>query len=130
MRYLFLLGWLISCSAVNKDDKEILKKAAEVHNRMVEQAEQLEIRIGNMESDSSYSALSDSLIAWKEAVAHWESDLVEVPGNEEHHHKEGNHHHEHQQLNVTALQMLTIQQELHSRLQAIQLRVNIVTKKD
>ncbi len=129
-KILFVISILIvCCSSPDKQEKELLKEAAVLHNEMITKAEQLEETIAIMDVDSTYRTIHDSLVIWKEVIENWETDLVEVPGNEEHHHKGGEHHHEHQQLNVTPEQMLNIQKELHLRLRAIEERIYAQVKK-
>jgi hypothetical protein len=119
--YYFLISALVaSCHSVNKEEQQLLKEAAIIHNVMVKQAQTLKQQL----HQHAGSVMTDSIRAWQEALEQWESDLIEVPGNEEHHHEEGEYQHEHTSVYVTPQQMLTIQQELRRRLQAIEKRMN------
>ncbi len=119
---LLVLFLFIQCSSGHKEE-QLMKEAAIIHNEMVAQAEALEERLNGLSTDNSFP-FSDSIHVWKSDLALWESELVEVPGNEEHHHKEGEHHHDHQQLNVTAAQMMVIQLELQRCLYVIVKRID------
>lgn len=121
---LLLLSFFMQCTSLHKEEQQILKQAAIIHNEMVEQAEIVEERLNEIAIDTSF-LFYDSIHIWKRDLALWESELVEVPGNEEeHHHKQGNHYHDHQQLNVTAAQMMVIQLELQRRLYVIVKRID------
>lgn len=127
-KLLFVLALLFTACGGNSADKKILADAARIHNEMMELAEQLETKIDGLQPDSSQLP-ADTLANIRQAFSAWESDVVEVPGNEEHHHEEGEeHHHEHKTVEVTAQQMLTIQTELNRRLLEIQSRVDKVGK--
>lgn len=120
---LLVLFFFMQCTSLNKEEQRIMNEAAIVHNEMVAQAEALDERLDGIATDTSFP--SDSIPVWKRDLALWESELVEVPGNEEEHsHKEGEHHHDHQQLNVTAAQMMVIQLELQRRLYVIVKRID------
>jgi len=120
----------LSCANSSKE-KEVFANAASIHNEMMKTVEAMEEQIAALEKDSINSVPTDSLTVWKEAIELWESDIVEVPGNEEHRdHTEGGHHqHDHKTVEVTAEQMLFIQQELSTRLGSIKSRMEASIKK-
>jgi hypothetical protein len=130
LAFIFSAFWLFSCTNTNKE-KEVFANAASIHNEMMKTVEAMEEQIAALEKDSINSVPTDSLTAWKEAIELWESDMVEVPGNEEHHDDKegGHHHHDHKTVEVTAEQMLFIQQELSSRLASIKSRIEASIKK-
>jgi hypothetical protein len=130
LAFIFSTFWLFGCTNTSKE-KEVFANAASIHNEMMKTVEAMEEQIATLEKDSINSVPPDSLTAWKEAIELWESDIVEVPGNEEHHdHKEGEHHqHDHKTVEVTAEQMLFIQQELSTRLASIKSRIEASIKK-
>lgn len=107
----------------------MLKEAASVHNEAVALAGTLEERINALQADTTAGISPDSIAAWNAAIKIWESDLVEVPGNEEHHHhdhgegEDHDHHHHEAPPNVTPAEMLTIQKELKARIEAIANRI-------
>ncbi|MCU0420238.1 MAG: hypothetical protein MUC38_11355 [Cyclobacteriaceae bacterium] len=129
IRHLFLLPllWLAACGG--SKENPMMKEAAAIHNEAVALAATLEERIHALQADTTAGVSPDSIAAWNAAIKLWESDLVEVPGNEDHHHHdhgEGEHHdHHHHEAppNVTPEEMLTIQKELKARLEAIAQRI-------
>lgn len=127
-KYLLVLALFFTGCGGNSEDKKIMADAARIHNEMMELAEKIETKIDGLQPDS-LRLPADTLANIRQAFGAWESDIVEVPGNEEHHHKKGEeHHHEHKTVDVTAQQMLTIQTELNRRLLEIQSRVDKVSK--
>ncbi|HWA35094.1 MAG TPA: hypothetical protein VG737_13230, partial [Cyclobacteriaceae bacterium] len=127
MKNLVVLAVLAAgCSGAAREDARVMKEAAGVHNAMMEDLEKLELRLELLRADSTVS--KDSLIVWQSELEKWEDEIVEVPGNEEHEeheeHAEGHHHHhDHKKLDVTAAQMLSVQQELSSRLATLSGRI-------
>jgi hypothetical protein len=126
MKLLFAFAFLFLTAACGgpKEDP-MMKEAATIHNSAVALAESLEEKIKELQADTSLHISPDSVAAWNAAIRLWESDLVEVPGNEEHHHHGDEHdHHDHEApANVTAEEMLTIQKELKARLENISKRI-------
>lgn len=102
--------------------KPELEEAANLHNKAVALAEQLEDRLDSLSEAGSLPA--DSLTAWRNALAAWAEDLVEVPGNHNHSHEGHGHHHE-SPPDVTDAQMLEIQQLLLKRMEGIEARINL-----
>lgn len=117
----------VACGGSKEDP--MLKEAASVHNEAVALAGTLEERINALQADTTAGISPDSIAAWNAAIKLWESDLVEVPGNEEHHHhdhgegEEHDHHHHEAAPNVTSDEMLIIQKELKARIEAIAKRI-------
>lgn len=113
------------CSGSSRQEERVLKEAAGVHNAMMDELEKIELRLELLRADSTVS--KDSVIMWQSELEKWEDEVVEVPGNEEHEehdeHAKHGHHHDHKRLDVTAAQMLTVQQELSSRLARISDRI-------
>lgn len=114
-----VLAVLIGCSS-KRDDEKLNKKSIVIHNSMVQKASQLENELRLLKSDSISVVNKDSIDVLLFALEEWEQDLVEIPGNESHHNLE-HHHHDHSSKapEVTASQMLQIQQELDRRLKTI-----------
>ncbi len=112
------------CSGASRQEERVLKEAAGVHNAMMDELEKIELRLELLRADSTVS--KDSVTLWQSELEKWEGEVVEVPGNEEHegHHEHADgHHHDHKSLDVTAAQMLTVQQELSSRLARLSDRI-------
>lgn len=122
-KFLILLLVLCACGGRNRQDEALLKEAAAIHNQMVILAETLEKKLETLQNDTTHTIPADSITAWMQAIKAWESDLVEVPGNEEHHHHEEGEHHHQNTPDVTAEQMLVIQKELNIRLEALRQRI-------
>jgi hypothetical protein len=121
----------IACSGSRNSDETYLKEAIIIHNRMIEKAEQLSRELDAIEMQPIMTISVDSIKAIKVALMEWENDLVEVPGNEseQHNHKQGSHSHHDVQPEVTAEQLLIIQQELKQQLDKIEARVNFWSTK-
>lgn len=119
--HLFLIVplFLFYCSVPNKEDT-VLAEAAQIHNETVALAIQLEEQLAN-----DTTSQEDSVMLWREAIAEWRFNLVEVPGNESGNHREHDHHSHGEKLTeLTSEQMLAIQRELKAQLDSIKLRIN------
>jgi len=118
-----LLVFLIGCSS-KRDDEKINEKSIAIHNSMVQKASQKEKELRLLKSDASSKVNKDSIDVLLFALERWENDLVEIPGNESHQHSEHHHDHSNQAPEVTASQMIQIQQELDNRLKTISKRAS------
>lgn len=116
-----MLLLLLGCGTSLQDAK-LLKEAAEVHNAALQIAKDVETRI---KQDGIHA---DSVLVIGKAIEEWEHDLVEVPGNEHHHHHHEGHHHSHEPVNITATEMLQLQQELKQRIELIKKRADLLTQ--
>lgn len=117
---------LISCNSNN--DKQQLAEAATVHNKALALATTLAEKIATLQYDSMQYVSPDSLLQWRSELDAWHESVVEVPGFEhEHHHDHNdNHdHHKHTTVQVTASEMMRIQQELLKRIEVLNQRVEI-----
>jgi hypothetical protein len=123
----------VACSGIPKEEERLLKEAATIHNSAFDKAGELEEMLENLKSDTT--VIADSVEILLKAIEAWESQMVEVPGNEHHHDhaeegEEHHHHHEHgKTLDVTAQEMLTVQQEMKRQIEAIQVRIENLTSK-
>jgi hypothetical protein len=131
--YIFVLAALLvwNCGGTSKEDEKLLKAAAAIHNAAFDLAGELEAKLGQLKGDTLL--VSDSVNALLGDIEKWESEMVEVPGNETHgEHAEGethHHHHEHgKALEMTPSQLLVVQQEMKTQLDAIAVRVSSLTK--
>ncbi len=117
--FLIVPLFMLCCSAPKKEDT-LLIEAAQIHQEAVTLAIQLEEQLAN-----DATSLKDSVIIWQEAIEKWESNLVEVPGNENgEHHAHVHHDHGKQLPELTSEQMLAIQKELKAQLDNIKSRIN------
>jgi hypothetical protein len=121
MLILLSLAVLTGCSS-KKIDEKINSQSIVIHNSMIKKAQAIEDVLTNLVADSLSTVNADSIATLLQMLEEWENDLVEVPGNKDHQH-EGRHH-DHKPLDVTAEQMLEIQQELDTRLSMIGKRLD------
>jgi hypothetical protein len=122
--YFISLALLIGCSS-KKEDEKLNTGSIVIHNSMVMKASEIENELFLLKSDSLSTVNKDSIDILLFVLEEWEQDIVEVPGNENHQHSEHKHHdHSHKAPEVTALQMLQIQQEMDKRLEAINKRAS------
>jgi hypothetical protein len=106
---------MLTCHSSPKENKN--PEAIILHNPMVKKANMIEHRLNEIASNTM-EINEDSVRVLKELLDQWKSDLIEVPGNENHYHHE--HSHSHQLASdVTDEQMLEIQKELDARLSLI-----------
>lgn len=126
MRIYFTLmfGLVLACSGLSKEEQKLYDEAAAIHNEAVGQASKLNDQLKKMETDSLIA--QDSIVALQAALQAWSEDLIEVPGNDEHHHHgEDEHHHDHSRKgDISAQEMLAVQQELKARLVQIEARIS------
>jgi hypothetical protein len=126
MVYVISIALLVGCSSKREDEK-LNQKSITIHNAMVERASEMGKWLCILKSDSSTIVNKDSIQVFLFALEEWGNDLVEIPGNESHQHSEHHHHdHSNKAPEVTASQMLQIQQELDKRLGTISKRVSTV----
>ena len=113
---------MIQCAGPKKPDSNLIE-AARIHNDALLLAKQLKQQLEQLTDDSTY--VQDSVKVWRAAIDSWEKNLVEVPGNESAAHFHASHAHNHEQaIELTASQMLTVQQEMNAQLEAIKRRIN------
>jgi hypothetical protein len=110
----------VSCTSKTSEDR-LNTEAILLHNSMIKKSVMIRNRLTELKSDSSVS--QDSVRRLFELLERWESDLVEVPGNEHHDDAHHSHDHGHATPAVTAEQMLAIQKELDKRLSVIGSRI-------
>jgi hypothetical protein len=120
MRYCFkFLGLLlVACTTASPDDK-MLQEAADVHNSALLIATELKLHL------QQNALVADSVSAIVLAIKDWENDGVEVPGNRHQNHEE--HTHSSEPVQVTAKEMLNLQQEWKARIIDIKKRVEALT---
>lgn len=119
---------LMTHCSVKKEDS-LLTDAALLHNEAVALASQLEEQLATLASDTTH--LRDSVTAWRIALKNWQSNLVEVPGNEFPQHDHAHHAHKHEAaVDLTSEQMLTLQQEMKAQIEELKKRINSTTKND
>src|SRR5688572_20032063 len=123
--YKYFLTVLLIAAGCNSSsrEKELLHKAAKVHNEMVRETNTLKDQLRGLQTDSP-SVTKDSIAVILKLIEEWENDLVEVPGNDHHDPAEHVHNHDHRTLEITAEEMLKIQQEMKLRSDAIRMRSN------
>lgn len=111
------------CNPSSQQEKESLHEAAEIHNKMVREMQELKQAVYQLQRTSKSAAIQDSIPVILSVIEEWEQELVEVPGNE-HTHENGEHHHHQAMVEVTSQELLNIQRELNTRRQLIQKRFN------
>ncbi len=101
---------------------ETLAKAAVIHNEMMEIANVLDNELNLFSSSQHHN--QDSLKILKQHVELWQSNLIEVPGNEgdEHTHQGHVHNHEQNPVALTPTQIFEIQVEMKSELMDLKKR--------
>ncbi len=135
MKYLtlsfFLLLGIVACNTGNSEDQKILQQAADLHKKALEKGKGVKEKIVQL-TQTKFNiqvqgrALTEQEIKFSEAVGEiegefnaWEENHVEVPGFEHDHshdhsgHDHDHHHHHHAPPQVTAEEMLAIQQEYY-----------------
>lgn len=120
--------FMTQCSSAKKENP-LLTDAAKIHNEAVALASMLDQQLDTLANDMNN--LKDSVIAWRVALEKWESNLVEVPGNESAVYNHANHadHHE-KAVELTPEQMYTVQQEMKAQIEELRKRINQTTKSD
>jgi ABC-type Zn2+ transport system substrate-binding protein/surface adhesin len=127
MRYLILTGILCStaCGGAAEKEKQLLNEASTVHNQAVALARDLKVHLDQLETDSTVSV--DSVRLWRQLLAQWNEELVEVPGNEHEHDHDHDHDHSHHHHaspdQVTASEMLEIQRDMKRRMEQLNNRI-------
>jgi len=125
-KYLLAFIFCLGCSS-SSQEKELLDKAASVHNDIVNEMSGLKADLNRLEVDALY-VTKDSLKEILKSIDEWQRDLVEVQGNEHHDPQKDDHHHDHSVLEVTAEEMLNIQLEMQKRSDAIKTRFDSLQK--
>lgn len=118
---------MLDCTSKKTQD-ESFAAAADIHNRMVTRAQELERDIHALMQTPSPA--TDSLEAVLRDLQSWKDQLVEVPGHE-HHEGDDAHGHEHHHApptQVTPDQMLLIQRDLDSTLNLLGERLTRIKK--
>jgi hypothetical protein len=109
---------LFSCTSQSADNK-INHHAIMLHNSMMKKANQIGHRLNELSNDATVN--QDSLKLLSKLFKQWQSDIVEVPGNEHHDHADHGHT---TAPDITKEQMLNIQRELDERLSKIGEKLN------
>jgi hypothetical protein len=118
--FVAFLGLVYGCSLKSENDR-FYKESAAIHFAMVAKANEMKTQLNDFKVKSPDLISSDSLTALLLALEQWEQDLVEVPGYD--HNEDGSEHHHELPPEVTAQQMLHIQQALELRLIEIRKRL-------
>lgn len=106
---------LISCTSKVSDEKRN-HEAIIIHNSMMKKANQIERHLNELKNDATVNR--DSMKLFSTLFQQWSTDIVEIPGNENHDHS--GHVHSHSTIpDITEEQMLEIQRELDERLSKI-----------
>lgn len=117
MKYNFIsvLVLLAGCNLFySKEEKKILEQALQIHLQAAQLAASLKQEVETLLIDSSLPA--DSLRILLDEIVQWENSLVEVPGMDHHDH----HHSSSEPIQVSAEEMLRMQQEALVSIQMIQ----------
>jgi hypothetical protein len=116
MKYNFIsvLVLLAGCNLFySKEEKKILEQALQIHLQAAQLAASLKQEVETLLIDSSLP--SDSLRILLDEIVQWENSLVEVPGMDHH-----DHHSSSEPIQVSAEEMLRMQQEALVSIQMIQ----------
>ncbi len=131
----FFVGLIlqISCHSHSNEDQKILKQAAEVHQRIIEQEQNTKKVFAELaklaEKLPPDSPIQDSLPVLQKDLEAWEKIVVEVPGFEDSGDHDHSHNHSHQAaLEVSAEEMLKIQIYVEQELIVISKRLNKLLK--
>lgn len=125
MRYFIVAVVLLNLAGCRTDqDKKTLDRAFALHQEAMGVAEEIEQQLKAYADQATSAPNPDSVQVWLAELEEWHEDVVEVPGYEhEHHHHDGEHHHHTPAPNVSAGEMLDIQQELRREIEALRLRI-------
>jgi hypothetical protein len=113
---------LMSCSFRKANEVHGFEESQKIHEEALSIAKSVKNKLSRQ-----IFAEQDSVAALFRELEVWELELVEIPGHE-HSHSHA-HHHDHTSLNITPEEMLKIQNELKSRVEAIQKRSESLTPK-
>jgi hypothetical protein len=122
-KYILIVLICYSCSSSPREEKGLLQEAAKIHNEMVDEMEKLEQALYQFQQVNKNAFVQDSISILLSVIGEWESELVEVPGNEHVHHH-GEHHHHQATADLTSQELLDIQRELDRRRRLIQRRAD------
>lgn len=121
---------LSACSRSAEQQSDLNSQAMVIHNTMIGKSNEIGHRLLELLRDPAFVQQRDSIRAAMELLETWKGELVEVPGNEAHEHEHQHHDHAHRSPDLTAEQMLAIQEELRFKLNLIEERVQrIKTRK-
>lgn len=138
---ILLLGLFVlaaNCGGSSGEDQKLLEEAGQIHQQALEIEQKVKPRLEALIQEKNRiniqgRALTEAEIAFvnqvealEKSYAFWEENHVEVPGFEHDHHDHAGHDHSHDHkpgLDVTASDMLLIQQEFRDSITAIQARV-------
>jgi hypothetical protein len=122
-KYFLIVFISYSCNSSSQQEEKLLHEAAEIHNEMVHEMQELKQAVHQLQRTSKNAAIQDSIPVILSVIEEWEQELVEVPGNE-HSHENGEHHHHQAKVEVTSQELLNIQRELDGRRKLIKKRFN------
>lgn len=122
-KYFLIMLISYGCNPSSQQEKELLHEAAEIHNEMVREMQDLKQSVYQLQRTSKNATMQDSILVILSVIDEWEQELVEVPGNE-HTHENGEHHHHQATVEVTSQELLNIQRELDRRRKLIHKRFN------
>jgi hypothetical protein len=105
-------------------DKKTLDRAFAIHQEAMVVAEDTEQQLKAYTGQATTAPNPDSVRVWIAELEEWEKNVVEVSGyeHEHHHHHDGEHHHA-PAPDVSAGEMLDIQREMRTRIEALRLRI-------
>ena len=116
------LAFMLGCRP--DQDKKTLDRAFAIHQEAMVVAEEIEQQLKAYTGQATTAPNPDSVRVWIAELEEWEKNVVEVPGYEhEHHHHDGEHHHHGPAPDVSAGEMLDIQREMKTRIEALRLRI-------
>ena len=124
-----LLIALFGCHHDHDEHQQEMEEAAQVHKKIIDQEQKVKTLFNDLSSEckkmSEESSWCDSLDVINNDFLAWEESLVEVPGYEDEHDHDHDHDHDHSQpVEVTAEEMLSIQEQLKKEIDNLLLRLN------
>jgi hypothetical protein len=138
-----LIGLLYACTTPPTEDDATLQEAARVHTEAMRIEAEVEARFVRADSLRQLAALAEpdtgrirqrerllqAFDQTRSAFRSWQQEIVEVPGAGEHEHHDHGHGHSHDHAatplpEVSAEQMLEIQQEMKRTIEMIQEELN------
>jgi len=146
LNFVVLLCFISACGSHNhaeeeysEEEKKVLKEASEIHNQATKlyedissKKEELKKNIKQFEEkdkEKFSQEIEDAKTLLKDFET-WESEIIEVPGNEHEHSHEGHHHHHHAPIvEVSVEEMLQIQKEMLANIQKLSERLEEQSKK-
>lgn len=125
MRMAIVILLIVSCSTSN--DEKLRLQSVETHNLAIKIGEHVSDKIDRIGliakslDEPNKSVWQDSARVLSQDYLHWDSTIIEVPGNE---HQELSHSgHNHTQVpNLTPVMLLDIQKDLRDRIVKLNIR--------